>query len=577
MILQALARYYGRLASDSSSGIAPPGYCAQGVTTSLVLGHDGQILQVRDIRITGKGKPRPALLVIPARPTGRTGASIKPGFLGDETGYALGDDGKGKAERAAEKFDSFRKLHRDLLAGVDDPAAEAMLRFLDTWEAEKAAALDRWMEWVGTTVVFEYADEGYLHNRERLKRAWEHMPQTKDSTGGVCLVTGNPSPIARLHPSIKGVRNAQTTGAALVSFNFDAVCSYGKEQSFNAPVSESAAFEYTTALNHLLKQGHQRIQLADATALYWTAQASKAESFMGMVFETSDDTAELARLREWLEAVRSGRFPKDLDPSVPFYMLGLAAPAKARLSVRFWYAGTVGEMGERLKRHFEDLAIKRRFENEPEYPALDRLLPETAVLHEAKNIPETLADAMMRSVLSGGRYPASLLPTLLARAHAEQAAKTKRGKPEANVSYFRAALIKAVLVRNYNMEVSMSLNPDCREPGYLLGRLFAVLERTQEYANPGINATIRDRYYGSASATPAAVFPVLVRLNQHHLSKLSGDKKGLAVTMENLNADIVGGLPERFPPRLNLEQQGMFALGYYHQRLAKKQGTKEEK
>lgn len=566
MILQALVQYYNRLGEDSSSGIAPTGYCTQGVTTSLVLSSDGIILQVRDIRIAGQGRPRPMLLVLPARPTGRT-IKINPAYLADETGYVLGEDGRRNPDRSREKFESFRKLHKEMLAGVDDLAAQALLRFLENWSPARASSLDRWNEWVGTVVVFEYENEGFLHERAALRTVWSRVQRSGDKGIGLCLVTGTRQSIARIHQQVKRVGPQGRANAPLVSFNFDAACSYGKEQSFNAPVGETAAEAYTLALNHLLASRRQRIQVADATTVFWTAKPSQAEQFMGLVFESTDDAAATARLREWLEAVRSGRFPKDLDPSVPFYILGLASLTKGRVTVRFWYAGTVGEIGERLKRYFDDLEIERQFANQPEYPGLGRLLRETAILREAKNIPETLAAAVMRSVLTGGNYPASLLPTLLTRARAEQAAKDKRTeKSQPNVSYFRAAMIKAVLVRNYSKEVSMSLNPDCREPGYLLGRLFAVLERTQERANPGINATIRDRYYGSASATPAAVFPILCRLNQHHLSKLRGEKIGLAVNMEKLNGEIVAEMPEHFPPLLNLEQQGMFAIGYYHQR-----------
>jgi CRISPR-associated protein Csd1 len=579
MILQALTRYYERLLADAGSGVPPPGYCTQGVTTSIILDRKGSVTQIRDLRVPSKGKPRPALLVIPARPTGRTSTATRPGFLADETGYVLGADAKGKPKRALAKFEAFRDLHRRIVGDVDDPGARSLLSFLGNWDPVKAPHLERWDEWVGTVVVFEYENEGYLHDRPALRKAWACVDIPEVAHPGFCLVTGTEGPIARLHPPIKGVRNAQTSGAALVSFNFNAACSYGKEQSFNAPVGEPVAFAYTTALNHLLKQRRQRVQVGDATTVFWTAAPSRAEEFLGFVFTSPDDVADVARLREWLEAARSGHYPPDLDPDMPFFILGLAAPSRARLSVRFWYAGTVGDIGTRIQQHFEALSLERLYGTEPEYPGLRQLLLETAVRHEANDIPQTLTDAVMRSVLAGTRYPDGLLPTLLNRARAEQAEKDWRtGRPIPHLNYFRAALIKACLIRNHNKrkEATMSLNIACREPGYLLGRLFAALERTQEYANPGINTTIRDRYYGSASVTPASVFPILIRLNQHHLSKISGDKAGLAVNMEKLNGEIMDAMPERFPARLGLEQQGMFALGYYHQRNALFGGKKTE-
>jgi CRISPR-associated protein Csd1 len=571
MILQALSQYYERLQADPDSGVAPPGYCTQGVTTSIVLERHGAIKQIRDVRIDIRGKLRPAMLIIPVRPKGRTSTATKPGFLADETGYVLGADNKNKPERALAKFKAFRELHSRILEEVDDPAAKALLGFLEEWEPQDASQLKRWGEWAGTVVVFEYENEGYLHERSALREAWSRRNVPRDVYPGYCLVTGAEGSIARLHPPIKGVRNAQSTGAALVSFNFDAARSYGKEQTLNAPVDDSVAFRYTTALNYLLKRQNQRVQVGDATAVFWTARPSRAEEFMGRVLGWSDDAADVARIREWLRSVNSGHYPSDIDPDVPFFILGLGAPAKARLSVRFWYVGTVGDIRQRVQSHFEALSLEPLHASEPEFPGLGRLLLETAVRHEAKEIPETLADSVIRSFLGGTRYPDRLLPTLLNRARAEQADKDKRtGKSIPHISYFRAAMIKACLVRNYGKgkEAKMSLNNDCREPGYLLGRMFAVVERTQEHANPGINATVRDRYYGSASAAPAGVFPILLRLNQHHLSKLRGEKPGLAVNMEKLNCEIIDEMPERFPRRLGLEQQGMFALGYYHQRNA---------
>lgn len=582
MILQALAQYYERLLGDPSSGVAPIGYCSQGVTTSIVLDRSGDILQVRDLRIPVRGKPRPAPLLIPARPIGRT-IAIKPGFLSDETGYVLGADTKGNPERTLAKSHAFRTLHSEILAGAEDPGAIALLRFLGKWDPKDAPSLERWDEWAATVVVFEYENEGYLHERPALRQVWSRGQALETGKPGICLVSGSRTDVVRLHPPIKGVRGAQTTGVPLVSFNFDAACSYGKDQSFNAPVGEGAAFAYATALNYLLKRPRQRVQVGDATTVFWTARPSRAEEFMGLLFAVSDQAADTAALREWLHAVRTGHYPRELDATVPFFVLGLGAPAKARLSVRFWYAGTLGGMGERVRRHFEHVALEPLYKSDPEYPGLNRLLLATAALHDSENIPETLGDAVVRSVLSVTHYPYRLLPVLLGRARAEQALKNKTtGKPLPHLDYFRTALIKACLIRNYGKEkeATMSLNTACREPGYLLGRLFASLERTQEYANPGINATIRDRYYGSASATPAGVFPILIRLNQHHLSKLAGQKAGLAVIMQKLNGAIMDELGERFPKRLTLEQQGMFALGYYHQRNAlfagKKQNDTEE-
>ncbi len=569
MILQALNSYYHRLKDDPDTEVPLPGFSMQKISFALVLNRSGELLQVTDLRETVGKKPVARLLNVP-EPVKRT-AGVSSNFLWDNTGYVLGADGKGKPERTAETFLAFKDLHHEIGDGLDDDGMRAVLCFLDSWDPAGAAQLPHWEEMVGLNLVFMLEDElRFLHERPAIRDGWLAYSQGKSSeVEGYCLVSGERAPIARLHPDIKGVRGAQTKGASIVSFNLDAFASYGKTQNFNAPVGEQAAFAYTTALNRLLASGsRQRVQIGDASTVFWTERPSPAEGFMGYVLNPTDEPGDVQAVRTFLEAARSGHYPPDVDPEIGFFILGLS-PNAGRLSVRFWYAGTVGDMADKLRRHFDDLRIVKRFDNDPDYPGLWLLLRETAVQKKSENVPPLLGGAIMRSILTGSPYPASMLAVLLGRIRADQ-----------EVNYLRAAMIKACLVRHlrtYNpnaWEVGMALDRESTNTPYRLGRLFAALEKAQRDAVPGANTTIKDRYFGSASATPRAVFPQLIRLAQHHIQKAEYGR-----STDKLIEDILQPI-ENFPAHLKLDEQGMFALGYYHQRqaiyTAKSDGDKEK-
>ncbi len=276
---------------------------------------------------------------------------------------------------------------------------------------------------------------------------------------------------------------------------------------------------------------------------------------MGVILDPRDDAGDLASVRLFLEAARDGKqLPGIEDPELQFFILGLS-PNASRLSVRFRHVSTVGDISSKIGQHFRDLAIVRS-ERDPEFPGMWQLLKETAVQGRTENIPPLLAGAMMRSVLTGTAYPQSLLSALIGRIRADQA-----------LNYMRAAMIKACLNRkrriHFNLkEVSMSLDRESTSIAYRLGRLFAVLEKAQKDAIPGANTTINDRFYGSASATPSVVFPQLLRLAQHHLQKAEYGGR-----TDKMIEEIMQGI-EKFPTHLSLDDQGMFAVGYYHQRQA---------
>ena len=441
---------------------------------------------------------------------------------------------------------------------VQDSGLKAVLCFLDSWKPEDTSVLEHWEEMAGSNFVFQLDDElMYIHDHPDVQQAWiRYCAEEESEVIATCLVCGEELPIARLHPAIKGVQGAQSTGAGIVSFNLDAFLSYDKKQNFNAPVSESAAFAYTTALNHLLRfESRQKIRIGDATTVFWTERSSPIEGFMGVILDPRDDASDLSSVRLFLVAVRDGKLlPAIGDPDLQFYILGLS-PNASRLSVRFWHVNTVADVSEKIGQHFRDIAIVRS-DRDPEFLGMWQLLKETAVQGKTDNIPPLLAGAIIRSIFAGTAYPQSLLATLIGRIRADQ-----------TINYPRAAMIKACLNRKHRIhqikeEVTMSLDKESTNIAYRLGRLFAVLEKAQKDAIPGANTTIKDRFYGSASATASVVFPQLLRLAQHHIQKAEyGGRTDKMI--EEIMQDI-----GKFPAHLSLDDQGMFAIGYYHQRQA---------
>lgn len=399
---------------------------------------------------------------------------------------------------------------------------------------------------------------------------WARLCSEGEKSQAACLVTGEHGPVARLHPAIKGVWGAQSSGASLVSFNIDAFTSYGHEQGDNAPVSEAAAFAYTTALNHFLERdsGH-RVQIGDASTVFWAdasdaAAATDAEDIFAALLGINDvnEKVEAKKVGAILDAIRQGRPVADLKPGLPqgvrFHVLGLS-PNAARLSVRFYIEGDFGEIATRYLTHIE----RTRLDPPPkeDAPSIRRLLIETTSPKSQKrseNIPPNLAGEWLRAILTGAPYPLTLLSTLLMRLRADH-----------DVNALRAAVLKSVLICNFDLEAPVSLDPENRDSGYLLGRLFATYEYAQSQALGGnVNATIRDQYYGTASATPRAVFPLLQRKATHHLSRLRKDKPGLATNLDRKIGEIFElAEPESmFMPTLSAQRQALFAVGYYHQR-----------
>lgn len=575
MILQALTSYYEQLLRTGQ--ISAPGWDHSfKVSYWLRINSEGQLVDLVDCRqMLTKGKKEvlsPREMPVPAHVKRASG--IAANFLCDNSTYLLGADEKGKPERSVQCFEACRKLHHEILDGVDSPVAKAILSFLDSWSPADAAGhpllADHWKEITGNAnLLFDYeGPEGSLLSTEEeaIRTAWQqyYNRASSDPATVQCLVTGQQAPAARLHPSIKGVPGAQSSGAALVSFNAPAFCSYGHEQGENAPVSEYAAFAYTTALNTLLAdRDHCRI-LGDMAVICWAENASPGYASLGMMgmFGIPENSGIMEEdLSKALANLAQGKpcnwLDEKLQPDQHFYVLGLA-PNAARLSVRFFLRDTFRQFAFHLQQHAEALEIIRPSYDKREMLSIWALAMETVNRKERNPSPSPqLAGDLLRAVLTGGRYPATLLNGVTLRIRAEQ--EVTRG---------RAAILKAYYLRSeihdehFKEVLTVKLNEESRYLPYVLGRLFAVLEAIQNTVSPDINTTIRERYFNSACATPAMVFPTLINLAQKHLNKMSSKQE---IYYNKQLSDLIGRMDETYPTHLTLPEQGAFQIGYYHQ------------
>lgn len=571
MILQALVSYYETLAARGE--LPQPGWAPVKVSYVLNLDDQGDITTVVCIKeevTRGKKKALvPQTIQLPA-PVKRT-AGVTANFLCDNSSYILGADKKGKPKRSLECFQACKTLHETLLVSVEEPAARALLSFFDHWQPEKLtehpAFAHQDMEdlLASANLIFRYRGR-YLHEIPAIRQAWQdyynNSQDSQDSQQFPCLVTGKLAPVAQLHPSIKGIYGAQSSGASLVSFNAPAFCSYDRKQGLNAPTSQYAAFAYGAALNYLIATQNTRV--GDVTLLFWaeSGEEAYADALKRFGFGGGDEEDQYKEedLKGLMESLAEGADVEwdgtRIDPNMTFYILGIS-PNAARLSVRFFLRNSFGQFIRNVKAHYDRLEIVcpsfDPFDNIPVW----RMLKETVNEKSREKKPAAdMAGDTLRAILTNTPYPATLLNGVTLRIRADR-----------EMNRTRAAILKAYYLKNRNPFVpeevlTVSLNQDSNHEAYVLGRLFSVLEAIQSDANPSINATIRDKYFSSASATPGVVFPTLVNLAQKHLRKLDEGKK---IFYDKQLTELMSKLGETYPNRMNLPQQGAFQLGYYHQ------------
>ena len=589
MILQALTKYYEDLLNRGS--IARPGWNLSKVSYGLLLDDEGrpeQLLHLQQEVPRGKKMVlAPQEYSLPA-PVKRS-SDVAVNFLWDNSGYLLGADSKGKPERSAKCFAAAKELHLKLLKDEDSPAARSIVRFFETWDPDRAASYPvlqaEWEDLMkGGNLTFWY--QGRLAAEDPVIRAaWQRHYDGGNNTGEqdiLCLVTGRHGPLAQIHPSIKGVAGAQPTGASLVSFNASAFCSYDHEKGANAPTCEYAAFAYTTALNTLLADHNHVCRVGDTTIVLWANGADSAYQDWAVqaLFGSMSPETPSYQENDLLNALKqlADGHPIDwdenrLDPGTRFYVLGLA-PNAARLSVRFFWQNSFGQLAQNLDAHYKRLQIVR--------PAYDQTSPLTVwrmVLETVRKVPAgakrpepnpRLAGDLLLAILNDTSYPATLLDGVQLRIRAQQ-----------EISWGQAAILKAYYLRNSSKEqlkevMTMELNEQSTYLPYVLGRLFSVLEAVQQRANPGINTTIKNRYFNSASATPALVFPSLINLAQKHLNKLNKLDGGLATYYDKRISELNSLITETLPARMTLPEQNAFQIGYYHE-TQKRYTKKEEK
>ncbi|MHB1957316.1 MAG: type I-C CRISPR-associated protein Cas8c/Csd1 [Sulfobacillus sp.] len=580
MILQSLVEYYRRLSEAQPGEVPREGFQQKEIDFLIDINETGDFIGLVDLReLEGKQRRGRACLVPREEKRSGMNASQTANLLWDHEGYVLGvltqkareaaakkgDRQKDPATKILEQTTAFKKRIEDAFPNTAPPSIQAVLAFLHQSRLDDVSADPLWPDISdkGGNLTFRiHGHQGTVCDDPEVIAALSGnggQPGKEETAYSQCLVLGIDDEIRTLHNPIKGVWGAQTSGANIVSFNQPSFRSYGKEQGMNAPVGQRAEFAYVTALNRLLaRDSRQRIQVGDASTVFWAERANPMEDLFGQFFGIGSQTEsdqDLAAIRELYESTSSGRRPIDEDLT-RFYVLGLA-PNAARIAIRFWHAGTVGRVAVAIRQHFEDCALVRGPQDR-EYYSVFQLLTAVSVQGKADNIEPNLAGNVMRAVLEGTPYPRTLLGAAIRRLRAER-----------EITRPRVVLIKAVLTRQARYQQAkerfdMALDRSNSNPAYRLGRLFAVLERVQERANPGINATIRDRFYGSASSSPGTAFPLLLKLKNHHISKI--ESRGLAVHFEREIGEIVDGLPSRFPSHLNLDDQGRFAIGYYHQR-----------
>ncbi|MGN0551233.1 MAG: type I-C CRISPR-associated protein Cas8c/Csd1 [Acutalibacteraceae bacterium] len=572
MVIHSLTKLYEVLAEKNK--VDKLGWAKSKVSYGLSIDENGRLTNIISLKTTDKsGKKEIASQISLPMPVKRS-VNIAANFLYDTASYFFGNDRKGNPQRNRQCFETSKSLHHKLLADDNSAAAKAILKYYENVDIDN---IENYLSEIGCsenviTDIFKNGANLVFMPFGRLAvdyndicECWNSYYGISEAETGICLVTGKRLPISKLHPVIKGVRGGQSMGTSLVSFNAPAFESFEKSQGQNSPVSEYASFAYTTALNYLLSESDYVNYFGDTTVVCWTDDEN--EGCQKLFSDVFGDNDELKQKDLWnaIRKISMGQSVEwnsiPIDPKVKFYILGLS-PNAARLSVRFFLVNTFGSFMKNIVQHEEDMRIAiPDFLNSSHFPVWKVLRETVNQNSKNKSAKPQLAGSYIYSILTGCKYPETLYNNIMIRVNAERNVKAER-------SSIRASVIKAYLVRNhteYKEVLTVALNTETKNEAYNLGRLFAILEEIQSMANPGINATIKDRYFSSASSTPAAIFPFLVDLAQKHLKKIRVSNPGFCVAKQKEISDILSKFEENLPARMTMQEKGAFQIGYYHQ------------
>lgn len=583
MILSELNNLYLRLLDSDESAVPRRGWSVEKVTWALPIGLDGSLGSPIYQGGEGGGAAKFRYMMVPEHGT-RSGTKPLPFFLCDTAAYLLGlEEKNGEAKHRASS-----EMHLDLIADCVGPKPNALRAFFcrenpaeDLSDAEREALTQ------GGMCVLAFEDGSYAHEDEELAQAWRMHCEAQGASDlvGQCGVTGEIGKLSRLFPQVTGIPGAQSSGASLVSFNLKSFESYNKSQGYNASLSEEVAFGAGTALRYLFQDERHRVRMGGMTVVFWADRPAAIEDalmlqMLGGQAASAEDEVTLQLVRVALDRIRSGKGPATMNAEVRYFVLGIS-PNAARLAVRFFETGTLGQIAKNYGQYLRDIDIScnPKFA-EKRSTALLRLLRQTALLGKDENLPATMVNPCLRAMLRGSAFPSSLETALLSRMRADRAAGSSN-KPWDMME--RASLMKACLVRKRRLlsqstsmsesEVTVALNRENRNVGYVLGRLFAVLERAQQGAQGEVGSTIRDKYMSSAATTPARVYANLLSLCQKHLGAMRRDasKKGLANYIERELEQIfalLDGEGQPIPATLGNDDQLMFYIGFYQERVS---------
>lgn len=559
MILKALYDYYHRCANLPRKGME-----LKEIGFLLIIDKEGRFIRFEDRRLDKKQAQK----FLVKKHVGKTSAPVA-NYLYDNSGYVLGYSDKGNAlvqyQTFKDKINSIYEAHPDNLDIIavhkfyqqDHNVILQQIKSDPIWpEIEKN--LNKKYS------TFSFLVEGNTKIIAEREELIDNGSDEQDSVQQTCLVSGEKGKAVKITTAtmIPGSQATAKLVAFQVSSGYD---SYGKTKGGNAPISEDAEFAYTTALNHLLaSNSRNKFMIGLRTFLFWTSKddevGQKAEDSFFTLFgfdnAKDDPNRNIEQVRKVFEAIYKGVLKTTSEDK--FYILGLA-PNAARIAVVYWTEIPISIFAETICRHFDDMeVVDTRIEKKP-YMSLRNMISAVTLGGKVSDATPNLPETVVKSIFEGLPYPQTLFSSCIRRIRAESGEKDKN-----SVHITRAAILKAYLNRkNNNQEIKVMLDKENTNQGYLCGRLFAVLDKIQEEANN--QHSIRERYMNSASSTPAAVFSTILNLSNHHAENLKNE--GRKIYFEKLKQEIISKIEAGgFKAQLDLQDQGRFFIGYYHQR-----------